>query len=132
LWSVLEQSPLNAWLPGIMRAAGYQLGQALALLLTLNAGAVVGMLIAGRVADLVGIRTVTIVWFVAAAVFLALLSVKLSGVGVFVSVALAGTFVVSMHVLVYAYISRRYPAAAGVTALGTSSGMGRLARSPDP
>ncbi|MFI5612668.1 MFS transporter [Amycolatopsis sp. NPDC051903] len=117
---------LNTWLPEIMRAAGYQLGTSLALLLTLNAGAVVGMLIAGRVADRIGIRAATIVWFVAAAVFLALLSVKLPGGGVFVSVLLAGMFVFSTQVLVYAYISRRYPAAARATALGSSSGVGRL------
>ncbi|MEU4674745.1 aromatic acid/H+ symport family MFS transporter [Amycolatopsis sp. NPDC023774] len=117
---------LNTWLPEIMRAAGYQLGTSLALLLTLNAGAVVGMLIAGRVADRVGIRAATIAWFVAAAVFLALLSVKLPGVGVFVSVLPAGMFVFSTQVLVYVYISRRYPAAARATALGTLSGVGRL------
>ncbi|HEY2204396.1 MAG TPA: aromatic acid/H+ symport family MFS transporter [Pseudonocardia sp.] len=117
---------LNTWLPEIMRTAGYQLGAALALLLTLNVGAVLGMLLAGRVADRIGIRTATIGWFTAAALFLALLSVRLPGVGVYLSVLLAGVFVFSAQVLVYAYIGERYPAAVRGTALGAASGVGRL------
>jgi MFS family permease len=117
---------LNTWLPEIMRSAGYQLGASLALLLTLNLGAVAGMLVAGWVGDRIGLRAATITWFIAAAVFLALLSVRLPGAGVFVSVLLAGMFVFSTQVLVYAYICRRYSVAARATALGTSSGVGRL------
>ena len=45
---------LNTWLPQIMREAGYELGAALAFLLVLNVGAVVGLLVAGRVADRIG------------------------------------------------------------------------------
>lgn len=117
---------LNTWLPEIMRAAGYPLGASLALLLTLNVGAVLGLLLAGRIADRVGLRTATVVWFGAAAVFLALLSVRLPGVGVYVGVLLAGVFVFSTQVLVYAYVSRHYPPAVRATALGSASGVGRL------
>jgi MFS transporter, AAHS family, benzoate transport protein len=117
---------LNTWLPEIMRAAGYELGAALALLLTLNVGAVLGLLLAGRVSDRIGVRTCTLIWFTAAAVFLALLSVRLPGFGVYVSVLLAGVFVFSTQVLVYAYVSHHYPAVGRATALGASSGVGRL------
>ena len=58
--------------------------------------------------------------------FLALLSIKLPGIGVYVSVLLAGLFVFSAQVLVYAYISHLYPAAARATAVGAASGFGRL------
>src|SRR5690349_19057373 len=64
---------LNTWLPQIMRAAGYELGAALVLLLVLNVGAVIGLLIAGAVADHVGVRWSTIAWFALSALFLALL-----------------------------------------------------------
>ncbi len=37
---------LNTWLPEIMRAAGYELGASLSLLLVLNVGAVLGLLLA--------------------------------------------------------------------------------------
>ena len=117
---------LNTWLPEIMRAAGYELGAALALLLVLNVGAIAGLLVAGRVADRIGVRRAGIGWFVAAAVFLALLAVRLPGVGVYVSVFLAGVFVFSSQVLVYAYIGERYPQAVRATALGAASGIGRL------
>jgi MFS family permease len=117
---------LNTWLPEIMRSAGYELGAALALLLVLNVGAIVGLLVAGQVANRVGTRPAVIAWFTAAALFLALLSIRLPGIGVYVGVLLAGVFVFSSQVLVYAYVSQLYPAAARGTAIGAASGVGRL------
>lgn len=117
---------LNTWLPQIMREAGYELGAALALLLVLNVGAIAGLLVAGAVADRIGNRRSTVAWFAAAALFLALLSVKLPGIGVYISVLLAGMFVFSAQVLVFAYVAHVYPAAARGTALGATSGIGRL------
>jgi MFS transporter, AAHS family, benzoate transport protein len=117
---------LNTWLPEIMRQAGYPLGAALSLLLTLNVGGIAGLLVAGRVADRVGIRPSVRVWFVAAAVFLALLSVKLPAVGLYAAVFLTGCFVFSAQVLVYAYIGRIYPDAIRATGLGWSAGIGRI------
>jgi AAHS family benzoate transporter-like MFS transporter len=117
---------LNTWLPQIMRAAGYQLGAALALLLVLNVGAVIGLLVAGRVADRIGNRRSTIIWFAVAALFLALLSIKIPGIGIYVAVLLTGVFVFSAQVLVYAYVARVYPAAARGASLGAASGIGRL------
>jgi AAHS family benzoate transporter-like MFS transporter len=117
---------LNTWLPQIMREAGYELGAALALLLVLNVGAVAGLLVAGQVADKIGTRRSAIAWFASAALFLALLSIKLPGIGVYVSVLLTGMFVFSAQVLVYAYVAHVYPAAARGTALGAAAGMGRL------
>lgn len=117
---------LNTWLPEIMRAAGYPIGAALSLLLTLNIGAVIGLVLAGRVADRFGVRISTIGWFTLGAVFLALLSIPLPGVGVYAVVLLAGMFVFSAQVLVYAYVGRVYPAANRASALGGSAGVGRL------
>ena len=117
---------LNTWLPEIMRSAGYPLGAALALLLTLNVGAVIGLLVGGPVADRIGVRTATITWFALGAVFLALLSIRLPGLGIYAVVLLAGVFVFSAQVLVYAWVGRHYPAAARGSALGATSGVGRL------
>ena len=102
---------LNTWLPQIMREAGYELGAALGLLLVLNVGAVLGLLFAGQVADRIGNRRSTIIWFATAAVFLALLSIKIPGIGMYSAVLLTGMFVFSAQVLVYAYVARVYPAA---------------------
>ncbi|MEQ3548843.1 aromatic acid/H+ symport family MFS transporter [Pseudonocardia nematodicida] len=117
---------LNTWLPQIMRAAGYGLDAALAQLLVLNVGAVLGLLVAGRVADRIGVRPAVLVWFSGATLFLALLAVRMPGVGVYAGILLAGVFVFSSQVLVYAYVSRHYPAHARASAIGAASGVGRL------
>lgn len=117
---------LNTWLPVIMQAAGYALAAGLGLLLTLNVGAVLGLLVAGQVANRIGTRTAALVWFAAAALFLALLTVRLPGATIYVMVLLAGIFTFSSQVLVYAYVGQRYPDTARATALGASSGVGRI------
>ncbi|AUX36775.1 MULTISPECIES: aromatic acid/H+ symport family MFS transporter [Sorangium] len=117
---------LNTWLPAIMRQAGYELGAALSMLLTLNVGAVIGLLLAGVVADRFGVRPSVIGWFAASAVFLALLSVRLPGAFVYAAVLIAGCFVFSAQVLVYAYVGRVYPDGSRATGLGWAAGVGRL------
>ena len=117
---------LNSWLPTIMREAGYDLGAALAFLLALNLGAIAGLLVAGQVADRIGSRTAGMAWFAAGAVFLALLSIRLPLVGIYVMVFLTGFFVFSAQVLVYAFTSSNHPPNIRATALGWSAGVGRV------
>lgn len=117
---------LNNWLPTIMREAGYELGDSLAFLLVLNIGAIVGLLVAGTVADRVGARTAGIAWFASGALFLALLSVRLPTVGLYVMCFLTGCFVFSAQVLVYAFVSANHPPQVRATALGWSAGAGRI------
>jgi MFS family permease len=117
---------LNTWLPQIMREAGYPLGAALSLLLVLNAGAVVGLLVAGRIADKVPMRPVTLGWFAGATITLALLSIRLPAPVLYVVVLLAGCFVFAAQVLVYAYVGRVYSADNRATGLGWTAGVGRL------
>jgi benzoate transport len=117
---------LNNWLPTIMREADYELGAALAFLLVLNVGAIVGLLVAGGVADRIGARPAGIAWFAGAALFLALLSIKLPIVGIYVMVFLTGCFVFSAQVLVYAFVSANHPSQVRATALGWSAGAGRV------
>jgi benzoate transport len=117
---------LNNWLPTIMREAEYELGDALAFLLVLNVGAVVGLLVAGTVADRIGARAAGIAWFAGAAAFLALLSIKLPIAGIYGMVFLTGCFVFSAQVLVYAFVSANHPPQVRATALGWSAGAGRI------
>jgi MFS family permease len=117
---------LNSWLPTIMREADYELGDALAFLLVLNLGAIAGLLVAGKVADRIGARRAGVAWFTAAAVFLALLSIRLPIAGIYVMVFLTGCFVFSAQVLVYAFVSANHPPQVRATALGWSAGAGRV------
>jgi MFS transporter, AAHS family, benzoate transport protein len=118
---------LNTWLPEIMGAAGYSMGTSLGLLLALNLGAIAGLLLAGRASDARGNKPTVVLWFGLSAVFLALLSVKMeSTVVVYAAVFLAGVFVFSSQVLVYAHVGHLFAAEVRGTALGLAAGVGRL------
>lgn len=118
---------LNTWLPQIMGAAGYSVGASLGLLLALNLGAVAGLLLAGRVSDARGNKRTVLLWFGVSAVFLALLSIKLESTAlVYAAVFLAGVFVFSAQVLVYAFVGHLFAAEVRGTALGLAAGVGRL------
>jgi MFS transporter, AAHS family, benzoate transport protein len=97
-----------------------------AFLLVLNVGAIVGLLIAGTVADRIGARAAGIAWFAGAAVFLGLLSIRLPIGGIYLMVFLTGCFVFSAQVLVYAFVSANHPPQVRATALGWSAGAGRI------
>lgn len=117
---------LNTWLPQIMRQADYDMGNSLGFLMVLNIGAVVGLLIAGRVADIHSPRKTALIWFVISAVFLALLAVRMPLVGLYVVVFLTGVFVFSSQVLIYAFTGENHPSQIRATAMGFSAGIGRL------
>ena len=118
---------LNTWLPKIMEEAGYSLNAGLALLLTLNVGAVLGLIVSGQIADRRGNKVTVLAWFSIAAVALALMAIKLeSAILVYLAVLLAGFFVFSAQVLVYAFVGHLYPPAIRGTALGMAAGVGRV------
>ncbi|WP_432478278.1 MFS transporter [Nocardioides sp. GXQ0305] len=118
---------LNTWLPSIMEAAGYSLSAGLALLLTLNIGAVLGLVVSGQIADRRGNKVTVLAWFGLAAVALALMAIKMdTSFLVYAAVLVAGFFVFSAQVLVYAYVGHLYPAAIRGTALGMAAGVGRV------
>ena len=116
---------LNTWLPQIMRAANYDLGNALGFLLILNVGAVLGLWIGGRVADRITPRVAGILWFAAPAVLPAALAIKPPVFGMSIMVFLTGCFVFSSQVLVYAFTAANHPPQVRATAPGMSAGVGR-------
>jgi len=118
---------LNTWLPTIMGEAGYSINAGVGLLLMLNLGAVIGLLVAGSISDARGNKPTVLLWFGLAAFFLALLSIKMdSTVLVYAAVMLAGIFVFSAQVLVYAFVGHLYPPEIRGTALGMAAGVGRV------
>ncbi|WP_134679073.1 MFS transporter [Paracoccus ravus] len=117
---------LNTWLPTLMIEAGYGLQKGLFFLLLMNAGAICGLLVAGAVGDRIGLRTATILWFLASCALLAALSVKVPTAALYPLVFVTGCFVFSAQVLVYAYTAANHPPAVRATALGMAAGIGRL------
>ncbi len=118
---------LLTWLPQIMKASGYSLAGSLVMLFVMNTGAVVGLLVAGWVADTKGIRPSVLAWFGFAALFLALLSIRFTNtIALNVVVFVTGVFVFSAMTLIYALVGHLYPSSTRGTAMGLTSGIGRL------
>ncbi len=118
---------LNTWLPQLMRGAGYNVADSLVLLLVLNVGAVGGLLVGGRIADRRGVKGTTMFWFAAAAVLLAVLSVKMDNQLVLNGVVfVTGIFVFCAQVLVYGFVGYLYPRHIVASGMGFVSAVGRL------
>jgi AAHS family benzoate transporter-like MFS transporter len=118
---------LNTWLPKMMGDAGYSIKAGTGLLLLLNLGAVIGLLVAGTISDARGNKPTVLAWFGMAALFLALLSIKMQNEYlVYAAVLLTGIFVFSAQVLVYAFVGHLYPPQIRGTALGLAAGIGRV------
>lgn len=117
---------LNTWLAQIMRTAGYELGSALAFLLVLNAGAIVGTPLLGVVADRVGSKQTTTSMFLVAGLCIYLLSYDLPSAALYALVAVAGACTIGTTILVNAYTANFYPAHMRATGLGWALGIGRI------
>jgi AAHS family benzoate transporter-like MFS transporter len=116
----------GTWLPELMRGSGYSIGSSMSFLVITNLGAIVGMLVSGRIADRAGTRSVCIGWFAIGAVFVGIISIPMPTVLTYLAVALAGFFLFTAQVLLYAHVAKHYPFAARATALGWVAGIGRL------
>ena len=116
---------LNTWLAELMKDAGYPLGSSLAFLGTLNLGAIVGAISAGRAADRFGSKRVTSIGFLVGAIAIALLALKPPQAVVFALLFIGGYGTIGTAMIVNAYVTEHYPAANRATAIGWSLGVGR-------
>ncbi|MEV7104049.1 MFS transporter [Streptomyces atroolivaceus] len=117
---------ISTWLPQLMRSAGYGMTTSVSLLMVINAGGIIGMLVAGQVADRFGVVRVAASWFVLAAAGLALLATSPSLGATYAVVAFTGVWLFSASTMVYAVAGRFYPAADRAAGLGWVTGVGRL------
>jgi AAHS family benzoate transporter-like MFS transporter len=117
---------LNTWLPEIMGQHGYGKTYSLTFLLALNAGAVVGGLVASKFADVIGPKAIVSTTFVIAAVALVLLTLSFPLPVLLVAVAFAGVGSLGTQVLVYGFVSNFYPTPARVAGVAWCAGFGRL------
>lgn len=117
---------LNTWLPEIMGQHGYGKTYSLSFLLALNAGAVIGGLLASRTADRFGPKAVVSTTFVIAAVSLVLLTLGFPLPVLLIAVAFAGVGSLGTQVLVYGFVSNYYPTPARTAGVAWCAGFGRL------
>ncbi|MFJ5306412.1 MFS transporter [Streptomyces sp. NPDC088350] len=114
------------WLPTLMRAEGYALGNALTFVVVFNLGGIVGMLVAGRSADRFGAPRISAIWFALTAVGVFLLGVHMNQAVTMLVVFLTGVFLNSAQTMIYATVSIRSTPDNRATAVGWTSGMGRF------
>ncbi|HET7398757.1 MAG TPA: aromatic acid/H+ symport family MFS transporter [Intrasporangium sp.] len=117
---------LNTWLPKIMQDNGFGKSYSMTFLLVLNLGAIVGGLLASRVADRVGAKSVVASTFVLAALTLALLPFRLPAAALLLAVAVAGVGTIGTQVLIYGLVSNYYPTRARAAGVAWCAGFGRL------
>lgn len=116
----------GTWLPQLMRDSGYGLGSALSFLVVTNVGAVAGLLLTGPIADRLGTKRASAIWFLTGAVFVGLISIRMPSVLIYLAAALAGFFLFTAQVVLYAHVGYHYPTTTHATALGWIAGVGRI------
>ncbi len=116
---------VSTWLPTMMRANGYGLSSSVSFLMVINAGGVVGLLIAGRIADRFGPVRISAIWFMLTAAGALLLKSHLPLGVTYIVVAITGIWLFSAQVMVYAATGTIYRDSERAAGLGLVTGVGR-------
>lgn len=117
---------LNTWLPKIMEGYGYGRTYALFFPLALNLGAVVGGLLASRLADKGGPQRVIATTFVLATITLLLMTFSFPLPWLFTFIAIAGVGTLGTQVLVYGFQSNYFTTNARAAGVAWCASVGRL------
>lgn len=117
---------INTWLPQLMREANYDLTSALTFQLLLNLGAVVGGIAGATLADRLGARRVAPATFLVAAIAIAIMSSAPSTGIMAVATIAAGVGSIGTQMIVYGYVATYFETRLRGTALGLTTGIGRL------
>lgn len=117
---------LGSWLPKLMMAAGYSLGSSLLFLLSLNTGAVIGVIGGGMLADKFHLKPVLICMTLMGAIALFCLGFNSPPVVLYFLVAVAGASAIGSSIIMYSYVAQYYPVAIRSTGIGWASAVGRI------
>ena len=117
---------VSTWLPNLMFSAGYPLGSSLSFMIVLNAGAIIGTLVLGGLADRFGVKKVLVPMFLMSAVSLTLLGFKNNMVILYLLVFITGACTMGAQNISYSFVSQYYPSLMRSTAIGFASGIGRI------
>jgi AAHS family benzoate transporter-like MFS transporter len=117
---------LNTWLPELMGRAGFSTKGSLAFLLVLNGGAVVGALMASRVADRFGPKPVVAASFGIGAVAITLLTISLPLAFLLGFIAFVGLGTSGTQILIYGFVANYYRTNVRSAGVAWCAGFGRL------
>ncbi|WP_327115942.1 MFS transporter [Nocardia sp. NBC_01730] len=117
---------ISAWLPSIMRAAGYSLGSALLQTAAMWSGVFVGVIVGGRVADALGPKRVVVSAFLVGTVSLVLMSLGPATPLLFALMFISGFGFIGSQILGNAFILTTYPDDLRSSGLAWALSVGRL------
>ncbi|WP_461473990.1 MFS transporter [Microbacterium sp. HJ5] len=117
---------LNSWLPSIMRAAGYDLGPALAFLLVFSLAAAIGGPLLGMLADRFGAKPILVTFYALGGVACLLMMFPNSMLLNLIFVGISGVGSISTSLVLTAYITDYYPASVRATAAGWALSFARI------
>ena len=123
---------LNTWLPVLMTGAGYELSVALKFLVVFNVGALFGMLSCAWLADRLGMRQVGAATVLATALCLWILSIPASMPVTVAVIFIAGVTAGGSQAVLWSFVGTYYAAESRATAVGLTSGIGRLGWAAGP
>ncbi|MFP7365239.1 aromatic acid/H+ symport family MFS transporter [Corynebacterium callunae] len=118
---------LNTWMPQLMILANYSLASSLSFLLTVNIGAVVGVVITSYLADRFGPRIITFFSFTSSGLALLIMSTGVVPlVGMYALVAVVGFGSIGAQILLNGFVATYYDNETRASALGLTLGIGRI------
>ncbi|SNR75181.1 MFS transporter, AAHS family, benzoate transport protein [Haloechinothrix alba] len=117
---------ISAWLPTIMQDAGYSVGSALLQAAAMWVGVGVGVIAGGRVADVVGPKSVVVIAFLVGTISLVLMSLNPTIWILYVLMFVSGFGFIGAQIMGNALIVTRYPAELRGNGLPWALAVGRL------
>lgn len=123
---LLTMYALSSWLPKLMMAAGYSMNNSLMFMMTMNVGAVVGIIGGGVLADRFHLKPVLMCLGIMGAIVMSLMGFQSNQFLLYILVFMAGAASIGSQMLLYSYVAQYYPLAVRSTGIGWSSAIGRM------
>lgn len=117
---------ISAWLPTMLQAIGYSLGSALIQTVAMWAGVAAGVILGGRIAEIIGTKAIVIFAFLVGAISLLLMSLQPPVWIFYILVFVSGFGFIGSQILGNALIATRYPPALRGNGLSWALAIGRV------
>lgn len=117
---------MNVWLPKLMIEAGYSLGNSLLFVVALNAGAIVGTIIFGRLTDKWGFKKIMVPLYLLGFIALSAIGLTNNTALAYLLVGIIGAASVGVQNISNAFVSQYYQPEVRSTGVGAAMAFGRV------